>query len=137
MTFAGINYFAIVIAAAAAFVFGGIYYRLLSDHWMKAVGLSKKSKLKRGTRTPLLITIIAELIMAWALAGLIGHLGPGQVTVQNGIVSGAFIWAGFVATVIVVNNAFGMRKPVLSVIDAGHWLGVLLVMGAIIGAFGV
>ncbi len=49
--------------------------------------------------------------MAWVLAGLIGHLGPGQVTVQNGIVSGAFIWLGFVATTIAVNNAFGRRKP--------------------------
>jgi hypothetical protein len=121
----------------AAFIFGGIYYRLLSERWMKAVGLTQKNKLKRGARTPLLIAIVAELVMAWVLAGLIGHFGPGQVTIKNGVVSGAFVWLGFVVTVIVVNNAFGMRKPVLSVIDAGHWLGVLLIMGAIIGAFGV
>ena len=137
MAFAGINYLAIVIAAAAAFVFGGIYYHLLSDHWMKAVGLTKKNMSKRGARTPLLITIIAELVMAWVLAGLIGHLGPGQVTVANGIVSGAFVWLGFVVTTIAVNNAFGMKKPVLSLIDAAHWLAVLAIMGAIIGAFSV
>jgi hypothetical protein len=137
MTFAGINYLAIIIAAAAAFVFGGIYYHLLSDHWIKAQGFSKKSMSKGASRTPLLITIIAELIMAWVLAGLIGHLGPGQVTVQNGIVSGAFVWLGFVVTTLVVNNAFGRRKLALSVIDAAHWLAVLAIMGAIIGAFRV
>jgi hypothetical protein len=137
MAFAGINYLAIVIAAAAAFVFGGIYYHVLADAWMKAIGFTKKSMSKGVSRTPLIITIIAELIMAWVLAGLIGHLGPGQVTVQNGIVSGAFVWLGFVATTIVVNNAFGRRKLALSVIDAAHWLAILAIMGAIIGAFGV
>ena len=137
MTFAGVNYLAVVIAAVVSFIFGGIYYRVLAEHWMKAVGISKKSMNKKASHTPLIITIIAELIMAWVLAGLVGHLGPGQVTVKNGIVSGAFVWLGFVATTLVVNNAFGMRKPMLSVIDAAHWLVALLIMGAIIGAFGV
>jgi Protein of unknown function (DUF1761) len=137
MTFAGINYLAIVIAAAAAFVFGGIYYHVLADAWMKALGVTKKSMSKGASHTPLIVTIIAELIMAWVLAGLVGHLGPDQVTIQNGIVSGAFVWLGFVATTLVVNNAFGRRKLALSVIDAAHWLTVLAIMGAIIGAFGV
>jgi uncharacterized protein DUF1761 len=137
MTFAGVNYLAVVIAAVVSFIFGGIYYRVLAEHWMKAVGISKKSMDKKASHTPLIITIIAELIMAWVLAGLVGHLGPGQVTVQNGIVSGAFVWLGFVATTLVVNNAFGMRKPVLSLIDGAYWLAVLAIMGAIIGAFGV
>jgi hypothetical protein len=137
MTFAGINYLAIVIAAVAAFVFGGIYYHVLAETWMKASGFTKKSMSKGASHTPLIITIIAELIMAWVLAGLIAHLGPGQVTVQNGIVSAAFVWFGFVATTLVVNNAFGRRKSALSMIDAAHWLAALAIMGAIIGAFGV
>jgi hypothetical protein len=137
MAFAGINYLAIVIAAAGAFAFGGIYYHLLADHWMKAIGFSKKNMPKKKSSTPLIITFIAELIMAWVLAGLIGHLGPGQVTVTNGIVSAAFVWLGFVVTTLVVNNAFGMRKAALSVIDAAQWLVALAIMGAIIGAFGV
>ena len=36
-----------------------------------------------------------------------------------------------------VNHAFEGAKPMLTVIDGGHWLAVLLLMGAIIGAFGV
>jgi ribosomal protein L3 len=75
--------------------------------------------------------------MAWVLAGMIGHLGPGQVTLRNGIISGLFAWLGFVATTLAVNNAYGRRTVNLTVIDAGHWLAVLLVQGAVIGAFGV
>jgi hypothetical protein len=135
MTFTGVNYLAIVVAAAAAFVFGGVYYRILSARWLAASGVRKEDV--QGHPWGLYATaVIANLVMAWVLAGLLGHLGPGQVTVRNGLVSGAFAWLGFVATTIAVNNGFGMRKPMLSVIDAGHWLGVLLILGAIIGIFG-
>ncbi len=136
MNFAGVNYLAIVVAAAAGFVFGGIYYRLLSKHWLKASGV-KKSAVKGHPVNLYVITIVAELIMAWMLAGILGHLGAGQVTIRNGAISGALLWFGFVATTIAVNNGFGMRKPMLSVIDGGHWLGVLMIMGAILGAFGL
>ena len=35
-----------------------------------------------------------------------------------------------------VNNAFGGRKPMLTVIDGAAWLGVLLIIGGIVGAWG-
>jgi uncharacterized protein DUF1761 len=136
MQFAGMNYIAIVIAAIAGFMFGGIYYTLLSQYWLKAVGLSKSTQ-ERSSWIPYVLAAIANLVIAWVLAGVVGHLGAGQVTIKNAMISGAFIWAGFILTTVVVNNAFAMRKPMLSVIDAGHWLGTLLVIGAIIGIFGV
>jgi len=75
--------------------------------------------------------------MAWVLAGLMAHLGAGQVTVLNGIISGAFCWLGFVITTLLVNTSFAMRAMRLIWIDGGHWLIVLLLMGAIIGLMGV
>jgi hypothetical protein len=69
------------------------------------------------------------------LAGVIGHMGT--VTIRNGVISGAFCWLGFVVTTLAVNYAFGGRNPMLTLIDGGHWLGVLLIIGAVIGAFGV
>jgi hypothetical protein len=41
-----------------------------------------------------------------------------------------------VITTLAVNNAFRGAKPSLTVIDAGHWLGVLILQGAILGWFG-
>ena len=43
----------------------------------------------------------------------------------------------FVLPTIVVNNSFAQRDWRLLWIDGGHWLVVLLLMGAIIGAMGV
>jgi hypothetical protein len=51
------------------------------------------------------------------------------------LISGAFIWFGFMLTTMAVNNAFTGRKVMLTAIDAGHWLGVMLIIGAILGAF--
>ena len=38
---------------------------------------------------------------------------------------------------VAVNNAFTSRRPLLTAIDAGHWLLVLVVMGAVIGVWGL
>lgn len=142
MTFGGMNYLAIIIAAVAGFGFGAIYYMSLAKPWMNAVGWTPDEQARhiRGElnpgKMPFVIAIFANLIMAWILAGVLGHLGPGQVTIRNGIISAAFIWLGFVVTTLSVNYAFTARKPALTFIDSGHWLGVLVIMGAVIGAFG-
>ena len=138
MTFAGLNPLAIVIAAAASFVFGGLWYGMLSKQWMEAANIKPEAIAAGGnTIAPYVITFIAQLIMAGVLAGVIGHLGAGQVTLRNGLISGAIIWLGFVATSLAVNHAFQMQKRSLTLIDGAHWLGVLLIQGAILGWFGV
>lgn len=141
MTFAGINYLAVFIAALAGFGFGTVYYMSLARPWMDAVGWTPEQQAAhvRGelnpSKAPFAIAIVANLIMAWVLAGVIGHMGA--VTIRSGLISAAFVWFGFVVTTLAVNYAFTGRKPMLTAIDGGHWLGALLVMGAVIGAFGV
>ena len=139
MTFAGMNYLAILIATVAGFAFGAAYYISLSKPWLAAIGKTKEELAAAGKGSPLpfIISIVALAIMAWVLAGGIAHLGPGQVTLKNGVISALFMWVGFVVTTMVVNNAFGQRKAALTVIDGIHWLGVLVIQGAIIGALGV
>jgi Protein of unknown function (DUF1761) len=133
MAFAGMNYLAVLIAALAAYAWGAAYYTTLSKQWLAAVGLTE---VKRSA-TPFVISFIAVLVMAFVLAGSVAHLGPGNVTVKNGIISGLILWAGFVVTTVFVNNAYPGRKYMLSIIDSAHWLGVLVIQGAVIGAMGV
>jgi len=136
--FAGINYGAVLIAAVAAWLVGGMWYRLLGKAWLAALGRSEAElKTRRGAIVPFVLAFVAALLMASVLAGILGHLGPGQVTVRNGVISAAFCWVGFVVTTMTVNNAFAQRKSMLTLIDSGHWLAALVVMGAIIGWFGV
>jgi len=141
MTFAGINYLAVIIAAAAGWAVGMPWYMALARPWMAANGLSKEAIAQSHGRgrayVPLVLAFVACLVMAWVLAGVIGHLGPGQVTLRNGIISGLFCWLGFVVTTMAVNYTFAMRPRLLLAIDGGYWLVVLVLMGAIVGAMGV
>jgi len=133
MEFAGTNYLAVVVAAAAGFITGGFWYGVLGNAWAQAQGKTKDDF--KPSPKPFIIAIISQLVMAYVLSGLIGHLG--DVTLTRGIISSLFVWAGFVITTLATNHAFQHAKPSLTLIDGGHWLAVLLVMGAVIGAFGV
>jgi hypothetical protein len=139
MTFGGINYLAVLVAGALGFGLGGVWYGLLAKPWKAAHGFTTEQIRthhgKGAAPWPLIIALVADLIMAWMLAGVMSHLGP--VTLKNGFISAAFIWFGFVITTLAVNNTFGMRSPKLILIDGGHWLVALLLMGAVIGVWGV
>ena len=88
----------------------------------------------KPTPLPFIVAAVGCLLMAWMLAGLMGHLA--DVTIRGGVISAFFVWVGFVLTTTATNQAFRGTKPIVTVIDAGHWLAVLVVMGAIIGALG-
>jgi hypothetical protein len=92
-----------------------------------------KSGLAKGA--PFVLSFIAELIMGVTIYGILTH--SGLWSWHAGIVTGAFCWFGFVLTTIVINNAYAGRRTLLTVIDSVHWLGVLVIIGAIVGAWGV
>ena len=72
--------------------------------------------------------------MAWALYGILAHLSA--FTLRGGVISGALIWFGFVLTTVTINNAFGGRKAMLTVIDNAAWLGALVIIGGVVGWMG-
>jgi hypothetical protein len=127
-----VNYLAVVVAAAVGFFLSWGWYAVFSSIWREALGKAKESL--KPSPLPFVIAAIAYLLMAWMLAGLMGHLA--NVTVRGGIIAAFFVWVGFALTTTVVNQAFHGVRPVVTALDAGNWLAVLLVMGAIIGAFG-
>lgn len=139
MSFSGANYLAIALAAAASFLFGGVWYGALSQAWLGAIDKTEDDIRKAGRSMPFLfaLTIVAQLVMAWVLAGILGHMGPGQVTLRTGLITAFLCWLGFVMTTLIVNHGYQGSRWSLSAIDGGHWLGVLLIQGAIIGWMGV
>jgi hypothetical protein len=136
-----VNFLSIVIAAAAAWIFGAIYYTTLGKFWMAAQGKTAESckaefAAKSGLAkfTPFILSFIGGLIMGVMIYGILTH--SGLWSWHAGIVTGAFCWFGFVVTTVVINNAYSGRKAMLSVIDCGHWLGVLIIIGGIVGWMG-
>lgn len=135
MEFGGINYIAVISAGIAGFITGAIWYTILGKLWMAAAGLTEEDT--KPTPFLLINAAVCQLIMAWVLAGTVGHLGEGQVTLANSVISSLFIWFGFVLTTQLVNHRFQRKPWSLSFIDCGHWLAVLIVQGIVIGLIGV
>lgn len=135
-----VNYWAILLAAFASFVFGGLWYGVLSKPWMEAAGKAAQDIEGGGSMRVLFgVTIVCELVMAWVLAGLMLHLAKAGVVanVRNGLLTGAICWLGFVIPTMAVNHGYQGEKRALTLIDGGHWLGVLLLQGLVIGWLGL
>jgi uncharacterized protein DUF1761 len=136
-----VNFLSVLAAAVAAFVFGGVYYNVLGTRWLAAQGKSveackaeQAAKSSLAKATPFILCFAAELIMGVVIYGILTH--SGLWSLRAGIITGAFCWFGFVLTTIMVNNAYSGRKVMLTVIDGAHWLGVLVIIGGIVGAWG-
>lgn len=131
MGFTSFSPLAIVIAALLAFGFGFAWHRAVEKPWMTASGYAGRPALKPW---PLAIVFLAQIVMAAALAGIVGHIGP--VTIGNALITGILIWAGFVLTTIVIDHSYEARSRTLTYLNAGHWLGVIVIMSVVIGLVG-
>jgi|SRR5215475_1639779 len=141
MNLAHANIVSILVAAVAAWIFGGIYYTSLTKYWVAAQGKTveqckaeQAAKSGLGKGAPFVVVFVSEIIIGWVLYGILLHMNA--FSVRAGMISAAFCWFGFVLTTIATNNAFGNRRVMLTVIDSVAWLGAFLIIGAIVGGFG-
>jgi hypothetical protein len=96
MTFSSVNYVAILIAAVAGWLAGAAWYMVLGKLWTAALGITPEMKQAQmqqpGAFLPFIYAFAAEVIMAWALAGLLFHISGSQTSVRAGVISGALCW---------------------------------------------
>lgn len=127
-----INWIATVLAALAGFLVGGIWYGpLFLKVWQHEAGITQE---QMGKRNPamvfggaFLLNLFAAFILGHVLATY-GHPGLGvSIMVAGGIA------LGFVVTSIGVNYLFASKSLKLFAIDAGYWLVIYSLMGAIYG----
>ena len=129
----GFPYMAVLAAGVAGWVFGAIWYTVLGKAWQAALGMDPDGcKGKKMPLTPLLVALAAALAMAATQALLLAGLGVEGW--MRGAEIGLILGLGFLLTSNLVNNMFQQKKPMATVIDAGHWVLVLTLEGAILGA---
>lgn len=136
MSFEGIGFPSVIVAAIAAWLVGAVWYMALAKPWMAALGKTREDLVGpsgKPSMAPFFISFVAELVIAFVLAAFMRNLGVAGI--GTGLAVGFLAWLGFVVTSMVVNHSFAGVRPMLTVIDAGHWLAVLLVQGAVLGWF--
>ncbi|MEM1040741.1 MAG: DUF1761 domain-containing protein [Pseudomonadota bacterium] len=126
-----------VLAIIASMAIGAVWYTVLSGPWIKANGFdeSEIAKAQSGGGARIYATAaLSHAIMALVLTALLYHMQA--YSLAGGLTVALLCWLGFVITTMSVNHRFQMKPWSLTIIDAGHFLMVLLAQGALLGAFG-
>ena len=128
-----INYWAILVSAILAQCIGALWYSkwLFAERWQKLVKLDWKKM--KPTPKPFVVAFVGTLLMAYILAQFIFYAEA--TTWIMGLETAAWLWIGFVLTPEVISSQFNQRPLELVLIDAGHYLAIMLVAGAILAVW--
>jgi len=127
MGFGDVSWLSILAATMAAMATGAAYYGALGRPWMMAAGLTEEIIKKNQSGAIYGVAALCQLVMALVLYGVIWHTTAGAMPLSGALVGALLVWLGFVVTTMTVNHRFQLKPVALTVIDAGHWLAVLLV----------
>lgn len=133
-----ISWIGIAVATVASMAIGAAWYSGLAKPWIAANGFSEEQiKSVEANDTPIIYVFaaISHVVMAIILSGVIIHSGGVAITIGDGVLTGFLLWLGFVVTSMVVNHRFQFKPWSLTIIDAGHYLFVIVAQGAILGWF--
>ena len=133
-----INYLAVLVSALIAFALGALWYGpLFGKLWMNLMNINPKAMKnpdnKKKAMRGYLIMFIALLIMAYVMAHIIKYTGANSI--GEGIQTGLFIWLGFLATTMIGSFLWEEKPLALYVLNVGHYLLVLGVMGALLAVW--
>lgn len=123
----------IILAAAAGFGWGAVWYMTNADRWMAAVGKTKEEIEASTDKAPYAIGIAASLLTAIMLRHILASAGVSGAFA--GLVAGLGTGLCLAAPWIVLNYAFAGRPRSLWWIDALHVVGAQGLIGLVLGFF--
>ena len=126
-----VNWLAVVLAALAGFVVGGIWYGpVMGKRWMGAVGLTE-DQIKGGNMAAIYGGAFAFLLLAsWTLAHTFATYGQ-DLSVLIKVMTALGVALGFIVPAIGTNYLFSQKSKALFFIDAGYWLLFYIAMGLV------
>jgi len=130
------EFLAVLVAAAAAFVFGAAWYMTLSKPWKEVSGVvcdENGTPKNAGDPTPFILSGVAMILVA----GVMRHIfaSSGIETLGKGIMSGLGIGLFLIVPWMMINNAYPGRPFSLTVIDGGYAVFGCAIIGAILTLF--
>lgn len=123
----------VIIAAAAAFALGAVYYMVLSKPWVEAAGIAvgdDGKPINSGSPTPYLVSFVMIVLVA----GMMRHtFALGEIdTMFEAWTTGLGIGLFFITPWIFVNTGYSDRPWKLAVIDGGYATLACLVIGIVL-----
>ena len=123
------NVLGVVLAAAAAWVFGAIWYGVIGKKWIEASGLTEES-IDRRNPAPYIVSFICTLLVAGMLRHILvmgGIEGVGE-SVLTGLGLGLFVASPWIVT----NVMFAQRDKSLIWMDSAYPTIGMALMGGVL-----
>ncbi len=134
-----INIWAVLLATLSSMLVGALWYSkpLFGRRWIELARVDE-SRMQSSAVGAYILTIFASFLTAAVLAGsvAIAQNFYGGSFFLNSLVTALILWIGFTAARFLTHDAFERRPAALTTLNLGYELVTILVMGAIIGAFG-
>ena len=128
------NYLAVVVAAIAYFILGGLWYGVLFNKaWMALEQMTIEQTKGANHAIPYIVSFLLELLIAYSLAQLC--IWRNANTASRGSSVGVLVWIGFVGPIALMTYMFEMRPRALYAINEFYPLAGLILMGAILGGW--
>jgi hypothetical protein len=125
-----VNYWAVLVAALAAFVAASVYYMAFARQ------LASLGSAAAGTRPQpwkMLVEFGKTLVLAAVVAGFAARM---HITdAPGGLLLGLVAWIGFPVVLLAGSVMHENVPPKLAALHAGDWLVKLLLIGGIVGAW--
>lgn len=123
---------AVLIAAAAAWVFGAVWYSVMAQPWLDAAELDEDS-IDRANPVPYVISFLCAVLVA----GMTRHIlaSSGVTSFGGGLVAGLGLGLFIACPWIATNYLFAQRRPSLIVIDGIYAAVGCALIGGVLGLF--
>lgn len=125
----------VIIAAAAGFGFGAVWYMVLAKPWMEAANIKvgPDGRPENDSPLPYVMAAVAMILVA----GMMRHTFAlsGIDTLGKGLISGLGIGLFFISPWIMINNGYGGRPFRLTLIDAGYATFGCAIIGLVLTLF--
>ncbi|MBC6408380.1 MAG: DUF1761 domain-containing protein [Rhodobacteraceae bacterium] len=123
----------VVLAAAAAYAFGAVWYMLWAKPWVAAAGVATDDQGRpahMGDKMPFVVSGVCALLVAGMMRHvfMFGGIDTPLAGLVAGLGMGLFIATPWLAT----NYAFAGRPRMLTLIDGGYATGGCTLMGLVL-----
>lgn len=134
---ATINYWAVLVSAAASFVLGGIWFSppVFGKVWIQGAGMSgaDMEHAKKGAWKSYIGALIGALVTAYVFAHAVDYAGAESA--QDGLQAGFWMWLGFAAPIQIGSMLWENKRFSYFLVNTGHSLSSLLIMGVILAVW--
>lgn len=130
-----ISWIAVILAAAVAFVVGGLWYGpLFLKSWQREAGISDADMQRRHPAKVFGLAFLLQLFAAYILGHVLATYGNPPAATDIMIAFGVAL--GFIVTSFGVNYLFAAKSMKLFLIDGSYWVVTYSLMGAIFAYLG-